>query len=241
MTKAPDLRLAIAEALYPTSANLLPAVCLSFGLAPGTRDEAMSSKRVYVQTRLVSLPLPKVLEIARNVVEEYPHDGLTRAIERAAGDHPADATIAGTLTAFSEAGVHAVWKRALERRQSDPEGALTSARTLLETVCKHILEASGQTPDEKDDLPTLYRNVARILNVAPDQHTEQAFKRILGSCQSVVEGLGTIRNKLGDAHGKGPKPAKPAPRHAALAVNLAGSMATFLVETWNARRQSAAD
>ena len=29
---------------------------------------------------------------------------------------------------------------------------------------------------------------------------------------------------------------QPVPRHAALAVNLAGSMASFLIETWEARR-----
>ncbi|WP_407867158.1 abortive infection family protein [Phyllobacterium phragmitis] len=67
--------------------------------------------------------------------------------------------------------------------------------------------------------------------MAPDQHTEDIFKRILGGCQTVVEGLGAIRNKLSDAHGRGPKPARATGRHAALAVNLAGAVAMFLVET----------
>jgi hypothetical protein len=52
----------------------------------------------------------------------------------------------------------------------------------------------------------------------------------------VVEGLGALRNRLSDAHGKGTAGVKPAPRHAELAVNLAGTMATFLVATWEARR-----
>jgi hypothetical protein len=43
---------------------------------------------------------------------------------------------------------------------------------------------------------------------------------------------------LGDAHSQGPMRAKPLPRHAELAVNLAGTMATFLVATWEARRGS---
>ena len=47
-----------------------------------------------------------------------------------------------------------------------------------------------------------------------------------------------MRNKLGDAHGKGKKAVKPAARHAALAVNLAGAMAMFLVETWSSRREA---
>lgn len=62
------------------------------------------------------------------------------------------------------------------------------------------------------------------------------FKQILGNCQSVVESLGALRNKLGDAHSLGPRRARPLPRHAALAVNLSGAMAAFLVETWEARK-----
>ena len=89
---------------------------------------------------------------------------------------------------------------------------------------------------DQDDLPSLYRKLSKALKLAPDDHSEQVFKQILGSCQSVVESLGALRNKLGDAHGGGPKKAKPAARHAELAVNLSGSMATFLVATWEARQ-----
>ncbi|WP_267905856.1 abortive infection family protein [Halomonas sp. A40-4] len=38
-----------------------------------------------------------------------------------------------------------------------------------------------------------------------------------------------------NAHGKVPRPAKPKPRHAELAVNLAGTMAAFLIATLEAR------
>jgi hypothetical protein len=75
------------------------------------------------------------------------------------------------------------------------------------------------------------------MNLAPDGHKEQVFKQILGGCQSIVESLGSLRNKLSDAHSPGPKRAKPLPRHAELAVNLSGTMAMFLVATWEARRQ----
>lgn len=144
---------------------------------------------------------------------------------------PADAGITETLSSFDPGGVYADWQRALERRHQDPEGAITASRRLLESVCKHILEEAGQTYGN-DDLPKLYAKTAELMNLAPSQHTEKAFKQILGGCHNVVETLGTLRNKLGDAHGQGPKRARPSERHAALAVNLAGSMAAFLVETW---------
>jgi hypothetical protein len=102
----------------------------------------------------------------------------------------------------------------------------------LESVCKIILDRL-EIPHENDvDLPGLYRLVASQLVLAPSQQTENVFKQILGGCQTVVEGVGAIRNKLGDAHGQGASPVRPSSHYAELAVNLAGAMATFLVETW---------
>lgn len=141
------------------------------------------------------------------------------------------------LTRLNADSVQAVWNRALERRITDPEGAITSARSLLETVCKHILENFGVPYDDSADLPKLYRLTSETLKIAPSQHTEQIFKQILGGCTAVVEGLAALRNRLGDAHGGGSQRAKPAPRHAQLAVNLAGSMTAFLVSTWESRKK----
>jgi hypothetical protein len=156
-------------------------------------------------------------------------------LERAGS--PADDVVSGILERFDTEHVHQVWGRALERREEDPEGAITSARTLLETVCKHILDACDTDYEEDTDLPKLYRLTAAALNLAPSQQSEEIFKRIFGGCQTVVENLGAMRNKLSDAHGKGKKLAKPEPRHAELAVNLAGAIATFLVETWEAQKK----
>lgn len=148
---------------------------------------------------------------------------------------PADAAISSALQRFDPDLIHGRWTAALDRRAHDPAGAITLARTLLEDVCRWLLDELGEPASEQDDLPVLYRKLAKALKLAPDDHSEQVFKQILGSCQSVVESLGALRNKLGDAHGGGRKRAKPAARHAELAVNLAGSMATFLVATWEAR------
>ena len=77
-----QLRGLIVDVLYPVSANRLHLVCERFGLAAGTRDEAFSSKRLYVESRLETLPHAQVLEIAKRVVEEYPDDRLIAAIEQ---------------------------------------------------------------------------------------------------------------------------------------------------------------
>lgn len=372
------LRSAIVEALYPTSANILPVVCEGLGLAPGDREEAFASKRNYVQGRISGLSRERLLQLAYQLLQDGPNYELEEAVGRVeeAGERlisellrrsigralipfnlsghvpifeflrdiwpidrlpsrlysggtvqddldrhmhrnadmdnddaleavgaytcsqrrffrfleallhprtreegeqrrmvavlnpllqrdgfhlaetgsisgypvftvkaiggpaeaPADPLISETLAAFDEASVHEAWTRALQRRATHPEGAITSARTLLETVCKHIIEDAGGTYSDRDELPKLYRTAAEHLQLAPDQHTEEVFKTILGNCQNVVNSLASIRNKLSDAHGRGRKAVRPSARHAELAVNLAGTVATFLVSTWRARQ-----
>lgn len=148
------------------------------------------------------------------------------------GRTPADPQVGEIMRTFDPEGVHTVWAKALERRVSDPDGAITIARTLLETVVKRILDERKVSYDERDDLPKLYGLVASELSLAPSQHSHDAIRAILGSATSVVNGIGTLRNKLSDAHGRGGKlPIRAKPRHASLAVNMAGAVATFLVET----------
>ena len=133
---------------------------------------------------------------------------------------------------FDETHIHIQWQKSLERKQTEPEGAITSARTLIESILKHILDEQEIDYNDAAELPELYKEVAKSLNLAPENHQEQIFKQILGGASGVVSGLGALRNKLGDAHGKSKKSVKPSERHSELAVNLAGSMAIFLFKTY---------
>jgi len=148
-----------------------------------------------------------------------------------------DQSTSKTIEKFSQEYINSQWLKALERKVDDPEGAITTARTLIETTCKFILDTLNITYKDDLELPKLYKITAENLNLAPDQHTEQIFKQILGGCQTVVEGLGALRNKLSDSHGKKSSQVKPTSRHAELAVNLAGTMTTFLLETYEFRMQ----
>lgn len=161
-------------------------------------------------------------------------DGFRPLLERLESDanHPVSRPVEIVLASLDEVSVRAIWKKALNRRTSDPEGAITAARSLLETTCKHVLD-DLQRPYPEDASPgRLWALCAEQLNLSPGQHVEPAFKSILGNCQSIVSNLAAIRNKVGDAHGQGKRAVRPKARHAELAVNLAGSMAAFLVSTW---------
>ena len=142
------------------------------------------------------------------------------------------------IIVFDEAHIHDQWQKALDRKQTEPEGAITLARTLIESILKHILDEQNIAYNDGADLPELYKEVAKSLNLAPENHQEQIFKQILGGSSSIVSGLGALRNKLGDAHGKSKKSIKPSERHSELAVNLAGTMAIFLFKTFKEKTQN---
>ena len=162
-------------------------------------------------------------------------DPLLTMLEGGASS-PGDESATDLLTRLDWNEVQAAWRKALDRKATDPDGAITAARTLLESVCKHVLDDAGVAYDQSADMPKLYGLTAETLNLAPSKHTEKVFKQILGGCQAVVEGLGALRSRVGDAHGQGRRPIKPAPRHAELAVNLAGAVATFLAQSWEKTR-----
>lgn len=168
---------------------------------------------------------------------EFIAAGFTPLFDHLEGRYkaPLDSVAGEVLEKFDADAVHTIWTKALARRHQDAEGAITVARTLLETVCKMILDRHGQSYDENYDLPKLYGAVSRLLQLAPTQHSEEALKAILGGAHTVVNGLGTLRNRLSDAHGRGGIPVRPSARHASLAVNMAGAVATFLIETELAR------
>jgi hypothetical protein len=125
------------------------------------------------------------------------------------------------------------WEKALKRKENDPEGAITISKTLIESVLKHMLDERGISYGSNASLHEIYKLVANDLKLSPEQHEISIFKQILGGCSSIVNGLGNLRNIHGDAHGKGKVPHyRPSTRHAELAVNLAGSMALFLIQSY---------
>lgn len=143
----------------------------------------------------------------------------------------------GRLSQVDWEHVQEAWLKLQGRLADDPDGAITAARSLLESVCKHILDANGEVYDPDGSLKTLYRKTAESMALTPEDYPELLFKQVLGGCQSVVEGLAGLRNSLGDAHGRGRRGLRARPRHAELAANLAGTMATFLIATWNEKRE----
>ncbi len=153
--------------------------------------------------------------------------------------------VADKVQAFNQDSVHREVERLLANVDSDPDDVLTSAKCLIESVCRAILADCGQqTTSNTPDFGQLTRQAFGQLRLLPDQVSNKSkgsevVKRILQNMGSVLQGLAELRNLYGDAHGKSPGSKGLEPRHARLAAGLAGSLATFLLETHEQRRQQA--
>jgi hypothetical protein len=132
--------------------------------------------------------------------------------------------------------VRECWRKAVERVSTDPAGAITAARSLLEAVCKYVIEESGDTNDMSLELPRLHKKAAELLKLDPRPEVAESLRRVLQAGATIVDGLAHLRNKLGDAHGKGRHSPKPAKRHAEFAVMIAGAMTGLLLATLDAQR-----
>jgi integrase len=153
----------------------------------------------------------------------------------------ARAAVSEALDVFNSGYMQEVWTKALARRETDPEAAVTSARTLLESLCKHILDAADQGYREGASLPELYRATAKVLDIAPTEELGPIFSTLFSSCAEIVKSVGILRNHLSDSHGRGPFGTMPDWRHAELAVNLSGAMATYLAAVWKGRQPTVRD
>lgn len=123
---------------------------------------------------------------------------------------------------------------------SDPELAIGTAKELVETVAKTILDDLGISYGKKDDLPTLVKAVRKELRLVPGDIQESAsaadvIRRILSNLATVTDGIASLRNSHGTGHGRSRQQAGLQPRHARLAAGAAATLATFLFETHAAR------
>ncbi|WP_216900276.1 abortive infection family protein [Nocardia alni] len=125
---------------------------------------------------------------------------------------------------------------------TDPELAIGTAKELIETTCKTVLEGIGIHVDKKWDVPQLLRETTKQLQLAPDSVASTAaatdsIKRVLGSLGNLAAGVAELRNSYGTGHGKATGTSGLGPRHARLVVGAASTLAVFLFETYNERAE----
>jgi hypothetical protein len=113
----------------------------------------------------------------------------------------------------------------------DFDGAITNARTLIESICLFILESKTKEKHDYDgNLIKLYKSVASLLKMSPGDYVDDNLKQILSGVFSIINGVSGLRNNFSDSHGSAPSKTnyKIDERHAILTVNLAKTITEYL-------------
>jgi len=124
--------------------------------------------------------------------------------------------------------------------EKDPAQAIGSAKELAETVAKHVLEQYGEDPEQYDTFPRLAKAAIGKLDLAADAIGDAdkgatAMKMVIGGLGSVAEGTAALRNLYGTGHGR-TRSSGAQVRHARAVVGACHTLATFMLETLEARR-----
>lgn len=116
---------------------------------------------------------------------------------------------------------------------NDYDGALTNARTLLETLLKHILDKKGIEYGNTEDLTSIFKKAMVELNMDAPAYQEKSFRKIISGLNSITHGIAEVRNLLSDSHGKSIKRTyKIQKRHAVLMVNSVKVLAEYLYSSF---------
>ncbi|GIV30502.1 MAG: hypothetical protein KatS3mg028_1568 [Bacteroidia bacterium] len=125
----------------------------------------------------------------------------------------------------------------------NPADAIGTAKELVETICKAILDKNKVQQNDKDNLSKLVKETLSTLNLMPEQIPEdkkgaESIKKIIGGLQSIVHGLAELRNHYGSGHGKSPDFKGLQSRHAKLATGAASTVVFFLLEAHQAQHDN---
>jgi len=115
--------------------------------------------------------------------------------------------------------------------EKDFDGAITNARTLIESICLFIIEAkTGEKQNYDGNVIKLYKTVAFILKMSPGDYEDEYLRQILSGVFSIINGVSGLRNTYSDSHGTSPSKANYQidERHSILTVNLAKTITEYL-------------
>lgn len=119
---------------------------------------------------------------------------------------------------------------------SHPTASIGTAKDLVESCCRTILEQNEVEYSRTDDLSKLLdkTQIALAINprsVDPNVPDVKAVKALLGSLASIAKHLAELRNSYGTGHGKSVSYKGLSERHARLAAGVALTLVEYLWAT----------
>ena len=95
----------------------------------------------------------------------------------------------------------------------------------------------GLPKPQKQDLQNVWKVVRADLGFDTKLVQDDDLKRVLSGILSIVDGIGAFRTHASSAHGEGRRVYKLKPRHARLAIHSAHTIALFVLESWDDKRE----
>jgi uncharacterized protein YqgV (UPF0045/DUF77 family) len=130
------------------------------------------------------------------------------------------------------------FERALKNVESSPREAVSAACNILESVFKTYIEEENLEMPNKQDLQPIWKIVRDDLGLDPSKIEDRDLKEILSGMFATVSGIGALRTHASSAHGAGKRMYILKPRHARLAVHSAHTLVTFILESWQGKREA---
>jgi Abortive infection C-terminus len=151
------------------------------------------------------------------------HDGYKRDPESGLLDIPVTTFSPGSLSNLKDASVIQTHLTRIQRALAiDPELAIGSAKELIESTVKLVLDQRRVAYDKNDDIVALIDRSQEAIGLSPAKVPTTSpdgggsIKRILGGASSVAIGVAELRNQYGTGHGSGRVRAGLRARHAHL-------------------------
>ena len=133
--------------------------------------------------------------------------------------------------------LHGEFDRALSKVNSEPREAVSAACNILESIFKVYITDEGLPKPQKQDLQNVWKVVRADLGFDTKLVQDDDLKRVLSGILSIVDGIGAFRTHASSAHGEGRRVYKLKPRHARLAIHSAHTIALFVLESWDDKRE----
>ena len=105
------------------------------------------------------------------------------------------------------------------------------------SLFKIDIEDENLDMPSKQDLQPVWSVVRKDLGFDPSRIEDRDLQEVLSGIIAVVNGIGALRTHASSAHGAGKKTYKLAPRHARLAIHSAHTVALFVIESWDKKRE----
>lgn len=122
--------------------------------------------------------------------------------------------------------------------EGDFDGAITNARSLLESViCDVYKKMKGEEMQSKGDLIKDYKEIKELLHLVESDAVSNSLNQITSGLTSVVNGLASVSNKMSDRHNRKIEPER---HHTKLIINSVKVVIDFLYDQYSILEQNPA-